>query len=533
MEKSHPDSAVPSPDARPAANVLVAKGPEHDSSPEPDGPAPKTACSDSSLHPAKFPIVGIGASAGGLESLEQFFDALPAVTGMAFVIVQHLSPDFKSVMDELLARHTKITIHRVTDGMQVEPDAIYLIPPRKEMIIAGGKLLLSDKDPTQGLTLPIDTFFRSLAQDAGSCGIGIILSGTGSDGSRGICDIHDSGGFVLAQDVDSAKFDGMPKSAVEAGVVGAVLRPDLMPAAMLSYVQRPNADALAWLLPADSSLLEGFDAIFQLLRKHYDIDFSYYKRTTVTRRVHRRLLMNQITQLDEYVERLRSDPNELDSLYKDLLIGVTKFFRDTEAFATLEKKVLPQLIARRRAEEELRCWVAGCATGEEAYSLAILLRESLQRHERAPNVKIFATDVHRESLNTASIGIYSEAALSEVSPERLERYFRRTGTGYQVTPELRQMIVFAPHNVVKDAPFTKIDLITCRNMLIYLEPTAQKKVLSLFHFALNTGGMLLMGPSESPGELIEEFLPVDERWKIYRKRRDKSLPPDMRLPLVT
>src|SRR3569833_3047335 len=262
MEKSHPDSAVPSPDARPAANVLVAKGPEHDSSPEPDGPAPKTACSDSSLHPAKFPIVGIGASAGGLESLEQFFDALPAVTGMAFVIVQHLSPDFKSVMDELLARHTKITIHRVTDGMQVEPDAIYLIPPRKEMIIAGGKLLLSDKDPTQGLTLPIDTFFRSLAQDAGSCGSGIILSGTGSDGSRGICDIHDSGGFVLAQDVDSAKFDGMPKSAVETGVVDAVLRPDQMPAALLSYVQHPNADALAWQLPADSLLLVGFVAFF-------------------------------------------------------------------------------------------------------------------------------------------------------------------------------------------------------------------------------------------------------------------------------
>lgn len=478
-----------------------------------------------------FPIVGIGASAGGLEALEELFDNMPINSGMAFVVVQHLSPDFKSVMDELLARHTRIPIHRVVDNMPVEPNAIYLIPPKKEMIVSAGKLLLSDKDPSSGLTLPIDIFFRSLAQDAGPRSIGVVLSGTGSDGSRGICDIHEAGGFVVAQDVDSARFDGMPKSAAETGIVDVVARPEQIPATLLSYTQHPCAASMTDSMPTDPALLEGFDAIFQLLRKTYDIDFSYYKRTTVARRVQRRLSMNQITDLEDYIERLREDSNELNLLYKDLLIGVTKFFRDTEAYQRLQQDVLPQLLVKVRPEGELRIWSAGCATGEEAYSLAILVHEQLEQLKLRLNVKIFATDVHRTSLDFASAGVYSDASLSEVSPERLARYFTRVKSGYHVAPELRQMIVFAPHNIVKDAPFTKIDLITCRNLLIYLEPPAQKKAISLFHFALNTGGVMLMGPSESPGDLADEFEAVHERWKIYRKRRDKRLPPDMRLPL--
>lgn len=479
-----------------------------------------------------FSVVGIGASAGGLEALEVFFANMPQDSGMAFIVVQHLSPDFKSVMDELLARQTSIPIYRVTDGIEVEPNSIYLIPPKKEMIIANGKLLLSDKDPASGLALPIDIFFRSLAQDCGPRSIGVVLSGTGSDGSRGIRDIHEAGGLVIAQETSSAKFDGMPKSAMETGEVDVVLPPERIPSALLAYVRHHSAaDVEAALLPSNAATPEGFDAIFQLLRTNYDINFSFYKRTTVTRRVQRRLLMSQITDLEEYVERLRNDPQELNRLYKDLLIGVTKFFRDGDAFERLRHEVLPALIEKVPADGELRIWVAGCATGEEAYSIAILVQEIAEERKRPLNVKIFATDVHRTSLEFASVGVYSESSLSEVLPSRLERYFTRVKDGYRVSQELRQMIVFAPHNVIKDAPFTKIDLITCRNLLIYLESLAQKKAISLFHFALNTGGVMMMGPSESPGDLAEEFDAIDDRWKIYRKRRDKRLPPDMRLPL--
>jgi two-component system CheB/CheR fusion protein len=481
--------------------------------------------------PCPFYVVGVGASAGGLEALEAFFASMPADSGMAFVVVQHLSPDFKSVMDELLARHTKIPIHRVTDNMPVEPNAVYLIPPKKEMIISGGRLLLSDKEPGSGLALPIDIFFRSLAQDAGPCAVGVILSGTGSDGSRGIIDIKDAGGFVLVQDPDSAKFDGMPKSAIETGAVDTVLNPQAMPNALLTHIRHPSAAEQPH--SAAPALLDGFDAIFQLLRKNHDIDFSYYKRSTVTRRVHRRLQMHQITDIEEYVARLRNDANELNLLYKDLLIGVTKFFRDSDAFAKLQQEVLPDLIRKVAGAGELRIWVAGCATGEEPYSIAIMVSELLERSKQSLNVKIFATDAHRASLNVASIGVYSEESLSEVSPERLGRYFVRVKNGYQVSQDLRQMIVFAPHNLIKDAPFTKIDLITCRNLLIYFEPAAQKKVLSLFHFALNPSGVVMLGPSESPGDLAEEFMPIDERWRIYRKRRESRLSPDVRLPLST
>ena len=485
------------------------------------------------LAASEFHVVGVGASAGGLEALESFFSPMPADTGMAFVVVQHLSPDFRSVMDELLARWTQIPIHRVVDGMQVEPNAIYLIPPKKDMIISGGKLLLTDKEPGQGLTLPIDIFLRSLAHDAGSRAIGVILSGTGSDGSRGICEIHDAGGLVLVQDPDSAKFDGMPKSAVETGVVDAICRPIEMASNLLAYIEHPAVAEYSPLLPASPQMLQGFDAIFQLLRKEYGIDFSYYKRSTVTRRVHRRVQMNQIVDLNEYVDRLRSDPAELNSLYKDLLIGVTRFFRDTEAFDRLEQHILPQLIGKLRHEnDELRVWIAGCATGEEAYSVAILIHEQLARLGGRFRAKVFATDVHRASLEVASAGIYSEESLADISAERRAKYFTHVKHGFQVSQELRQMVVFAPHNIIRDAPFTKLDLVTCRNLLIYLEPLAQKKALALFHFALHVGGVLLLGPSESPGELADEFDAIDERWRIYSKRRDRRLNTEMRLPLV-
>lgn len=492
-----------------------------------------TSAAASNSMDASFHVVGIGASAGGLEALEQFFDHMPPDSGLAFVVIQHLSPDFKSLMDELLSRRTNIVIHRVEDGMTVEPNSIYLIPPAKEMIIAGGRLLLTDKDPSHGLTLPIDTFLRSLAQDAGSRAVAVILSGTGSDGSRGIRSVHDAGGLVIAQSEASARFDGMPRSAVETGVVDLVLAPDAIPDAILRHIRHP--DARPHPDSEEDALVRqgGMAAVHQLLRDEYGIDFTHYKPNTVGRRIQRRLEMNRDLDLPAYVERLREDPSELNALYRDLLIGVTKFFRDQDAYTRLDQEILPQLIATKPRDEELRVWVAGCATGEEAYSLAILIHEHLRAAGRAANAKIFATDVHRASLEFASAGVYREEHLSEVSPVRLERFFSKHGAGYQVCPEVRKMIVFAPHNVIRDAPFTKLDLISCRNLLIYLQPPAQKKVLSLFHFGLRAGGVLFLGPSESPGEISDEFETLDHHWKIFRKRRDVRLQPDLRLPLGT
>jgi two-component system CheB/CheR fusion protein len=476
-------------------------------------------------------VVGIGASAGGLEALERFFQSVPMDSGMAFVVVQHLSPDFKSVMDELLSRKTALPIHRASDGIVVQPNAIYLIPPKKDMIIANRRLLLTDKDPKQLVTLPIDHFFRSLAHDLGDHAIAIVLSGTGSDGSRGVRDVHEAGGLVVVQTPETAKFDGMPNSACQTGAVDLVLPPDEMPAALLRYIRHPDGAAHHPELQVPHVPETGFDALFRMLRDSYAIDFTQYKSTTVTRRIERRLLLNRAYEIDEYVKRLRDDPDELDALYRDLLIGVTRFFRDASAFERLGHDLVPGLLADLPPGEDLRIWVAGCATGEEAYSLAILIHEKIEALGRPVKVKIFATDVHRNSLEFAGTGVYSEAQLADLPPERRHRYFIRKGDGFQIAQDLRQMIVFAPHNLIKDAPFTKLDMVTCRNLLIYLQPSTQKKVLSLFHFALKTNGVLFLGPSESPGELSDEFLTVDPHWKIYKKRRDIRLPADLRLPL--
>jgi two-component system CheB/CheR fusion protein len=470
--------------------------------------------------PPQFHVVGIGASAGGLDPIETFFDNLPRDTRMAFVIVQHLSPDFKSLMDELLARHTDMPIHLVEDGMLVEANRVYLIPSKKEMIISGGRLLLSDRNRQKELTLPIDVFFRSLAQDCGTRAVAIVLSGGGSDGSRGIRDIREAGGLVIVQDVDSAQFDGMPKTARDAGVAQWVLAPEDMPRVLVEHRERPT--------PATHSASDspGLAAVYRMLQDEFGLDFTLYKPTTVTRRIERRLALASTPDIEEYVERLKRDRNELDVLYRDLLIGVTRFFRDPQLFEVLEQRILPDLLQRNSPESPLRIWIAGCATGEEAYSFAIILRDLMdKRGER--QVKIFASDVHRGSLEHATRGIYPADAIAHVTPERLERYFLRAGDGYQVVPDLRQMVVFAAHDVIRAAPFTRVDLISCRNMLIYFQQSAQQKVLSLFHFALNRGGLLVLGPSESPGSLASDFETVDKHWKIFRKHTDARMPVDM------
>lgn len=476
-------------------------------------------------------IVGIGASAGGLEALERMFRTMPSDTGMAYVVVQHLSPDFESMMDELLDRQTSIPIHTVEDGITVESDAIYLIPPRKEMIISDGRLLLTDKDPRDGLSLPIDQFFRSLARDAEGRSIGIILSGTGSDGSRGIREIHDTGGLVIVQSEETARFDGMPRSAMETGAVDLILAPEEIGPTLARFANNPVVHELPAgdeLPPVDE---DAMNHLLRLLRDAHSIDFSYYKPSTVRRRIERRLLMSRLDDFDQYVDQVAENPDELNSLYRDLLIGVTQFFRDRDAFQVLESQIIPEFLSSHSPDEELRIWTAGCATGEEAYSLGILVQECMSRMSRPLDVKIFATDVHQSSLDFASAGIYSEASLTDVSPERLERFFVRKGQQYQVVPSLRKMVVFAQHNIIKDAPFTRLDLISCRNLLIYLQPSVQKKAISLFHFGLRTGGVLFLGPSEGVAELESEFTSLDRHWKMYRKRRDVRLPADMRLPL--
>lgn len=468
--------------------------------------------------PSPF-VVGIGASAGGLEALEQFFEHVPVDSGMAFVVVQHLSPDFKSLMDEILARRTKLPIRSVEDGVLVEPNNVYLIPRRKQMIIAAGRLLLREKDPDSDLSLPIDVFFRSLAQDCGQRAVAVVLSGGGSDGSRGVRAVHEAGGVVLVQDLDSAQFDGMPKTARDAGVADYVLPPEQMPRAIIEHVHTRTSSTHA--SPREPT---GMAAVYRMLEQEFGLDFTHYKPSTVTRRIERRLSLARADDLEAYVERLKSERDELDVLYRDLLIGVTRFFRNEEAYQVLEEQVFPELLTRREVSAPLRLWVAGCATGEEVYSLAILLHELMQRLGERP-VKIFATDVHAASIETATRGLYDAASMAHVSAERLERYFSPRGQGYQVVPEIRQMVVFATHNVIKDAPFTRVDFVSCRNMLIYLQPAVQQRVLNLFQFALNRGGALFLGPSESPGQLLSEFETLDKRWRIYRKRTEGARTP--------
>ncbi|MEP6861133.1 MAG: chemotaxis protein CheB [Deltaproteobacteria bacterium] len=469
-------------------------------------------------------VVGIGASAGGLESLEHLFAAIPQDTGLAFVVVQHLSPDFRSLMDELIARHSDMPVRLAEDGTPVRANHIYLMPPGKEMIIRDRHLWLTDKEPHK-FSLPIDSFFRSLAQDLGPQAVAIVLSGSGSDGSRGIVDIKRAGGLVLAETTESAKFDGMPRSATESGAVDHQETPADLARVLrgLEPVEvRPEQPALS----EDPAM----DSVLRMMRDHCGIDFSLYKMTTVGRRIQRRVEMLRLGGLPEYVAQLEEDPDELNKLYSDLLIGVTQFFRDPEAFEALEHQVIPPLLDSLKPEDELRVWIAACATGEEAYSLAMLFVDALKARNRPLRLKILATDVHQRSLDYAGAGIYGEEQLANVTQERLERYFTKRSSGYQVIPELRQVIVFARHNVTKDAPFTKMHFISCRNLLIYFQPQAQRTVLSLFHFGLCSNGTLFLGASESTGVLSDEFTTVDEHWKIFRKRRDVHLLSQVRLP---
>ncbi len=458
--------------------------------------------------------VGIGASAGGLEALEQFFRNMPPDSGLSFVVVQHLSPDYKSLMVELLSKHTSMKVFRAEDGAKVLPNCIYLIPPKKNMTIFHGKLFLTEQDHQYIINLPIDIFFRSLAEDYADKSIGIILSGTGSDGTLGIRAIKGIGGMVMAQDDSSAKFDGMPKSAISTGLVDYILPAEKMPEELLKYVKHPltlKGDEQPGTVSAENTL----GKILSIIRNNTGVDFTYYKPNTIVRRLERRISINQISSYENYTAYLEQSPREVNILYKELLIGVTKFFRDTESFEILKQKVIPNIFLNKKKDEPIRVWSVGSSTGEEAYSLAILLKEYMEISGVNHDIKIFATDLDKESIEYGSLGFYPESIVADVSAERLKSYFLKKDKGYQIKESVRKMVIFATHNIIKDPPFSKIDLISCRNMLIYLKPVMQKKVLSLFHFSLTKNGYLFLGSSESLGDLSKNFTTINSKWKIY------------------
>lgn len=481
----------------------------------------KKAAPKKSVKPdtSSFPIVGVGASAGGLEAFTQLLFSLPTEINMAFVFVQHLDPRHESMLADILAKSTKIPVQEVKDGLSVQPGRVYIIPPNTDMSILNGVLSLAPRKAARGQHMPIDHFFRSLAEDQKDRAIGIILSGTASDGTMGLSAIKEEGGLTFAQDEKSAKYDGMPHSAIAAGVVDFVLPPDKIARELVRIGQHPYAA----LLPArkgDEADLKGeddFNRIFILLRNASGVDFSQYKPTTIKRRVARRMLLHRIEQLGNYVRYLKESPSELKELYQDLLINVTSFFRDKEVFSVLKTQVFPGLIKNRPANLPIRVWVPGCATGEEAYSIAICLVEYLSENVVYP-IQIFATDVSEQAIDKARTGIYPQTAVQEISSERLRRFFIKVEGGYQISKNIRDMCVFARQDLAKDPPFSKMDIISCRNVLIYLSQALQKKILPTFHYSLNPNGFLLLGGSETVGGFADLFSMIDKKNKIYNKQ---------------
>ncbi|MEE4297726.1 MAG: chemotaxis protein CheB [Wenzhouxiangella sp.] len=470
-------------------------------------------------------VVGIGASAGGLEALEHFFSHCPTDTGAAFVVIQHLSPDHKSMMSNLLARHTEMPVNIASDRVRIQPNEVYLIPPGAILTIEGDRLLLKPKRP-HGLTLPIDIFLTSLAREYGPHAVGVILSGTGSDGTRGAVEINAAAGFLVAQDPREAKFDGMPASVINTGVVDAVLSARELAGRLQTHFQKPTDGSAAEALDALplEKTEDAFEGITQLLHQIGGIDFAEYKPSTVIRRIERRMQVRQAYSLDDYLELLDSDRGEAVTLRRELLIPVTSFFRDPQGFERLDEVAVRKIVSNAAAGDQIRVWVAACSTGEEAYSIAMLFLEAFERFGRRPSLKIFATDVNEQAIELAGSGQYPDSAAAELTPERIERFFTRTGHSYVVGNELRQCIVFARHNLLSDPPFTRMDLVTCRNALIYFKREAQNQAIKRLQYALKPGGFLFLGPSESMAGMDDAFETMDSKHKLY-KRMPGSVPP--------
>jgi two-component system CheB/CheR fusion protein len=474
--------------------------------------------------PTPFPIVGIGASAGGLAAFVAFFSGMPADSdpNMAFVLVQHLAPDHESLLTELIQRATRMPVFEVEDGMVVQSNCVYIIPPNRDMAFLNGTLHLLEPTAARGHRLPIDYLFHSLAQDQGERAIGIVLSGTGSDGTLGVRAIKERGGMVMAQNMASCEFDSMPHNAIATGMVDYELPPAEMPAQLIAYVTHalgkpPRSAATA--APQSEGALK---RIFILLRGQTGHDFSQYKPSTIYRRIDRRMAVHQIEGMDDYVKYLQQTPAEVEALFHDMLIGVTNFFRDTEAFTALETLVIPKLFESKPVGGVLRAWTTGCSTGEEAYSIAILLQERIETLKQSYKIQVFATDIDSNAIAIARAGIYPASIADDVSAERLARFFtlEPSGDAYRVHKSIRDLLVFSEQDLIKDPPFSKLDLISCRNLLIYLGNDLQKKVISLFHYALNPGGMLFLGTSESVGDFSDLYVPLDRKSKVYQRKED-------------
>jgi two-component system CheB/CheR fusion protein len=469
----------------------------------------------------RFPVVAIGASAGGLEALEQFLTQVPADNGMAFVVIQHLDPDHAGMMPELLQRATAMPVAQAKNRMKVRPGCVYVIPPKWDLSILHGQLYLLEPVAARGLRLPIDSFFRALAEDRQEEAVCVILSGMGSDGALGLRAIKEHGGLVAVQDPLTAKFGSMPQSAIDTGLADIVAAAEVLPLKIADTLRRTLRGLPGAILHETETAAQrsAFDKICILLRERTGNDFSLYKKSTVYRRVERRMGLHQIDRIAHYVHYLSENPQEIELLFKELLIGVTSFFRDPASWDILQEKVLPELLAAYPAGATLRAWVAGCSTGEEAYTLAMCFREVLQRMKPSErfSLQIFATDLDPDAIAKARRASYPANIVADVSPERLKQFFVEDGDGYRVGKEVRETVVFATQNATMDPPFTNLDILTCRNLLIYLGPELQKRLLPLFHYSLKPGGILMLGSAESIGGNTELFEPLEAAARLFRR----------------
>lgn len=467
-----------------------------------------------------FPVVGVGASAGGLEAFSRLLRRLPADTGMAFVLVQHLDPKHASLLSELLSHATSMPVTEVSDGVRIDPNHVYVMPPNHSLAMLHGVLHLLPRVDEHGRKLPIDDFLHTLAEDRQNNAIGVILSGTASDGTLGLQSIKAAGGVTFAQSGDSAEYDGMPRSAIAAGHVDFVLPPEGIAEELARIARHPYLlhEALERSAETRAEGEESLDKIFVLLRSRTGNDFTYYKHSTIRRYIRRRMVLHQLDKIEDYVKYLQKQPSELDALFQDILINVTSFFRDPDTFDALKKKVFPRLLENRSSDAPLRIWVPGCSTGEEVYSLAIALLEFVEDAGGSVQAQIFASDIDDKAIERARQGIYAESICEIISPQRLQRFFVKTTGGYQVSKAVRNMCVFALQNVVKDPPFSRLDLVCCRNLMIYMGAMLQKKALHTFHYALQPGGFLMLGTSETIGSFADLFSLVDKKCKIYAKK---------------
>lgn len=471
-------------------------------------------------------VIGIGASAGGLEALQNLFDNLPNDLGVAYVVVQHLSSDFKSMMDELISKHTQMGVKIAIEDEELLANHVYLIPSGKLMRIFEGKIYLSDLPPDNRINLPINEFFKSLAEDQQNHAVGIVLSGTGSDGSRGILALKEVGAMVIAQDPEEAQFDGMPLSAINTGSVDVVLSTKNMSQQIKNFVHHPlNANTKKDFrihLSENEALLE---KILNLIQAQTDLDFKAYKESTVARRIEHRMGINNAKTLQEYYEQIKENQDEIDAMKQDLLIGVTQFFRDLEVWEDVKKNIIKPLLEDGDEETPIRIWSSGCSTGEEPYTIAILFIEMMKTLGINRSIKIFASDIDQTALAYAAAGVYPNSITGEIPPLYITNYFNQLSSGnYQICKEIRSMVVFATHNVIQDPPFSNMDMVSCRNALIYLQNAAQQKAISFFHFSLKKDGYLLLGSAETPGNLISFFETINSRLRIYSKTKNIRIP---------